>query len=672
MLSTWPDATAAPRAAIAAALALALFLVLALPTPAPAAPYSWDGGHDVPGWEAPARKMHFAEGNTWNGFEEYLIIRNPGDEEALAVVTYLFVTGEPVSQSVPLAPAASASINVNEAVGPDRDVSLTVEAYPGVIAERQTYFNYKGVWTGGHAARGVVEPSGTWYFAEGTTRRGFHQWLCLQNPGGRDAEAEITYMLGTGENRRERLVVPAGSRRTIDVNASVGPEQDVSVMVDASRPLVAERPMYFDYKGAWRGGHTSTGAPGPDREWFFAEGTTRSGFDEWLCVMNPGEEGSITVEYMFPGEPSQVRTYPLGERARTTVFVNREVGPEKDVSMKVTSDRDIVCERPMYFAYRSSWEGGHNVVGSPAGAKRWQFPLSGAATGAVSWLCLMNPGRVSGRALVQVFGEDGGYDEQSLEMAPLSRATVDLNLLSTGMVHPWVKVSGTVELLAERPTYFSYEPKVEPRPFAFATWAGMELMSPIRFCDNIGAVFHEASAQGDDGRPNSPQAMQPLGACLRDDNPTRLAPGLSSSLGSGTAFFVESTRSRGTFSTTACDLNAKTGTTVYSPVTGTVIAAGGYMLYGRYPDMMVKIAIDGHPGYQMVLLHMSSVLVSGGQRVEGGVTPVGTVRDLVPYFHSGPNRYTREEGNHVHLQINYRPDVGASVAPGASGAALLP
>jgi hypothetical protein len=53
---------------------------------------------------------------------------------------------------------------------------------------------------------------------------------------------------------------------------------------------------------------------------------------------------------------------------------------------------------------------------------------------------------------------------------------------------------------------------------------------------------------------------------------------------------------------------------------------------------------------------MSQLLVSVGQRVEAGKTPIGVVRDLVPYFNSGPNPYTRNDGNHTHIQINYKPE----------------
>jgi len=40
-------------------------------------------------------------------------------------------------------------------------------------------------WSGGHCVTGVTAPATDWHFAEGTTREGFDEWLCLQNPQGR-------------------------------------------------------------------------------------------------------------------------------------------------------------------------------------------------------------------------------------------------------------------------------------------------------------------------------------------------------------------------------------------------------------------------------------------------------------------------------------------------------
>jgi Peptidase family M23 len=657
-------------AVIVAALTCAAISLQWLVVPSRAAGYDWDGGSDVVGWSAPAKSIYFAEGTTRDGFEEFLLLRNPGPAACVANVKYIFGSHAPQYRRVPLAAGAGTSINVNSEVGPGKDVSVSITSDPPVIAERQIYFNYKGVWTGGHASSGVRAPSDNWYFAEGTTRAGFQEWLCLQNPTGAPVSGTITYMLQTGENKSERVVIAANARKTIDVNSSVGPDQDVSILVKTSTPIIAERPMYFDYKSACRGGHTCAGAAKPASTWYFAEGTTRDGFHEWLCIMNPGGATVAKVEYMFAdaGEDTLVRTYKLGAKARTTVFVNDAVGPERDVSIKVTCGSNIICERPMYFRYGGALEGGHDVLGSTAGARTWNFPASCAGPGFQSWLCIMNSGDTANNVMVEVFGDGGSSKREGLRMAAGTRATIDLNAASDGLKNPWVRVTGSRQLIAERPVYFSYEPRAESQPFAFAAWRGINLISPIRFRDNVGAIFHEATTESEDGKPANTQAMQPLGTCLEDDNPSRLYPGISSSPGGETMYFIEDTRGRGTYSTTACDVSAKAGTTAYAPVNGTVIEARSYLLYGKYPDLLVRISIDGFPGFHFAMLHMSDLLVSAGQRVQAGKTPVGIVRDLVPYFHSGPNPYTREEGNHVHVQINYRPDM----SPGSGAAGTTP
>jgi hypothetical protein len=633
--------------------ACALALALAMPGSALAAPYGWDGGHDSLGASQPSGTVYFAEGTTRNGFEEFILMRNTGPDTSLVTLNYLFGSSAPQAQEVRIAAWSGASICVNDVVGPGRDVSVAIAATPGIIAERQVFFNYKGVWTGGSVTAGVEQAQKTWYFAEGTTRKGFQEWLCVQNPTPQAVMAKVTYMFATGETLDKDLALGANSRVTVDVNAEVGPEKDVSVKVAAPQPIVAERPMYFDYKSTWRGGHTATGASVPAGEWYFAEGTTRSGFEEWLCMMNPGADTTARVEFLFNGAEPLVKEYPLKAHSRTTVDVNAEVGPEKDVSIKVTTPGEVLCERPMYFKYHGKWEGGHDVVGSTAGARTWYFPTASSGPGFESWLCVANPGALKNKMVLEVFGDGGDYNSSELEMAPRSRATFDLNTLAANVRAPWLKVSGTQELVAERPTYFSYTPKVEPQPFTIATWAGVEIKSPIRYSDLLGPQFHEAS------NDNASPPMQPVGMCLGNYNAARMAPGIGVT-GNDPGYFIEETRSRGTYATTACDVQAKAGTTVYAPVNGTVVCAESYLLYGSYPDLRVRIVIDGHPEYQMAVLHMSKLLVSVGQRVEAGKSPIGVVRDLVPYFNSGPNPFTRDDGNHPHIQINYSPPEAGS------------
>jgi hypothetical protein len=102
--------------------------------------------------------------------------------------------------------------------------------------------------------------SHTFYFAEGYTGAGFEEWLCLLNPNNSPTTAHITFMFKDGSTQSQDVNIGATTRETVDVNAVVGAGKDVSIKVEADSPIVAERPMYFAYKGIWMGGHDVLGA----------------------------------------------------------------------------------------------------------------------------------------------------------------------------------------------------------------------------------------------------------------------------------------------------------------------------------------------------------------------------------------------------------------------------
>ena len=61
--------------------------------------------------------------------------------------------------------------------------------------------------------------------------------------------------------------------------------------------------MYFNYNGVWTGGSDVVGATYPSKTFYFAEGTTRPGFDAYLCIQNPGsllDLGSRSVKSCKP------------------------------------------------------------------------------------------------------------------------------------------------------------------------------------------------------------------------------------------------------------------------------------------------------------------------------------------------------------------------------------
>ncbi|WP_287155549.1 IPT/TIG domain-containing protein [Candidatus Solincola tengchongensis] len=308
---------------------------------------------------------YFAEGCTRAGFEEWLTLFNPYESQYTVTVTYMVAQGANRIRYYNLPAHSRTNIYVNSEIGSDRDVALQVTAQDRIYAERSVYFRYGTDWRGGHCSLPAKELSQDWYFAEGCTHAGFEEWLCLANPGAEEATVEVRYLFADGDSESRTYSLPAWRRFTVNVNQEVGPGRDVALSVHSSQPIVAERPMYFNYGGMWDGGHITVGAPSPSPEWYFAEGCTHAGFDEWLLLFNPGEEtANVHVTYAFSGGETSGQDLEVPPGRRVTVFVNREVGEGRDVALQVASDRGLVAERSMYFLYHQAWEGGHNSLGT--------------------------------------------------------------------------------------------------------------------------------------------------------------------------------------------------------------------------------------------------------------------------------------------------------------------
>lgn len=348
----------------------------------------WTGGHDATGAISPSNTWYFAEGYTGSGFEEWICILNPGDTQAN--MTFRFQTQEEGEKPVPglsVPPHSRKTFKANDLLaGKSYQTSLKVESDQPVVAERPMYFDYTGTgnwhWTGGHCVVGVPSLSKGYYFAEGTTRAGFEEWITLQNPSPDEITINATYQLGEGQGTPiyKTYSVPPGSRRTIFVPDEVGRERDVSAYLSSSSDFLAERPMYFSYTytGApWTGGHCVIGSSQTAGEWFFAEGYTGEGFNQWLCLQNPGDQDAVVEITYFTQEQGAlpVRTETVPARSRKTLMVNGHAGPGYQLStrIKVVSGPGIMAERPMYFNYGQRRDGGSDSVGLTAASKIWYF-----------------------------------------------------------------------------------------------------------------------------------------------------------------------------------------------------------------------------------------------------------------------------------------------------------
>lgn len=324
----------------------------------------WAGGHVSTGANTPSTEWYFAEGYTGEGFEEWLSLLNPGDERAEVTIEYVSQGGLLGQERRTLHPKQRDTVFVNQATGPGREVSLRVASDKAVVAERPMYFLYHENWAGGHVSTGTSVPSTEWYFAEGYTGKGFEEWLCLYNPNPEPNLVSISYQTQDGAVIGDQELVPPYSRRTVDVNLRAGRNLQLSIAAKGERPLVAERAIYHDYHDWCEGGDVGKGATAPSRHWYFAEGCTGDGFEEWLCMQNPGES-PVEAEIRLHHESGEVLTekITLQSHGRTTVFINSMSPYQEGVALSVHADGDIVVERPLYFRYRGGWSGGHVSAG---------------------------------------------------------------------------------------------------------------------------------------------------------------------------------------------------------------------------------------------------------------------------------------------------------------------
>ncbi|MEM3401639.1 MAG: hypothetical protein QXH08_00210 [Candidatus Hadarchaeales archaeon] len=350
------------------------------------------------------------------------------------------------------------------------------------------------------------------FLAEGCTRPGFDTWLlvdmkysgyldpdCHLFPDysyipGAYAKVYITYYLNDAPPLTIEYPYLNGYRMTVNVDAVVGEGKDVSFVIDLAASKVnfgscvpAERVMYFSYSpqeggGPWHGASAQVAIPhsfpcagGPDnysyddwyyydvanfydwivaldKEFWFVEGNTLPGFDEWICVLNPNKDPArLEFSYFLQGGGVKVVKAEVPPKRRATFFVPDHVGRGKEVSLRLRSDIPVFAERPTYFAYRSQWSrpgkvwtGGHTSTGYSgaltdkgmvkvtnhysAYARWFPFVTYGRVPGigwGESWLCVYNPHNHAVKFRIVLNHVDGVIIVER-EAPPLQRATFSL------------------------------------------------------------------------------------------------------------------------------------------------------------------------------------------------------------------------------------------------------
>lgn len=405
-------------------------------------PPSISGGHDVVGATSPASTFYFAEGTCRPDFDPYFCIQNPGTPTAEVAITYMKGDGTRDGQTVSVPGRSRVTVSPKDKLGEAddsaHDFSARVRCTNGrrIVVERPIYFKYKGVWTGGHDVVGATTPATSFYFAEGTTRPGFDPYVCIQNPGGTPAEVELTYMRGNGATAVQHITIAPGSRSTAHPADVLGAGDDVAhdfscrVTSKNSVGIVAERPVYFSYKGAWTGGSDVVGALAPSTHWYFAEGTTRPRFATYLTLQNPGAvTADVTVTYMKGDGTARSQRLAVPSNSRRTVIPSDVLGSADDAahdfscSIASANGVGVVAERPTYFDYKG-WDGGHDAVGATAAAATFYFAEGTCRSDFDPYFCIQNPGGIPAEVTLTYMKGDGTTASDQVFVPASSRVTV--------------------------------------------------------------------------------------------------------------------------------------------------------------------------------------------------------------------------------------------------------
>jgi len=311
-------------------------------------------GHCSIGVTSPAKTWYLAEGSSAWGFECWLLLQNPNQNEATCTVTYMIEGADPVTVEKKIPGNTRESYNMADDIGA-HDASIKVVGDIPVIPERAMYRNNRRE---GHDSIGTTAPASNFYLAEGTTAWGFTTYILVQNPQDTPTDVTVTYMTNSGPVTQQPFNMPENSRKTIRVN-DVLPDTDLSTQVHGSQEIIAERAMYWG-EGTALGEacHDSIGLSAPHTNFYLPDGQTSEGRETYTLVQNPNDtDVTVEVTYLTPdGAGNVVFEETIAANSRST-FSMADKGIDGRAAIVVTcktAGKKIMVERAMYWNSRGA------------------------------------------------------------------------------------------------------------------------------------------------------------------------------------------------------------------------------------------------------------------------------------------------------------------------------
>jgi kumamolisin len=292
--------------------------------------------------------------------------------------------------------------------------------------------------------------SNTWYFAEGCVGGGFQEFITMNNPDpAKDAHVAITYLFPTKAPVVINHTINRSSRTTVNVNQDLGvsvkgPQQSISAIVSVQNGgsgIVAERPMYFTYKGI-KSGTDVIGATSTSKTFYFSEADTRKGgrtYHTYVTMLNPSSSQRATATLTYytghcglqnqPGCPKQRIVIPPLHRATGSPDA-LSIHQRSSISIQV--DQPIVAERALYMQDTIPTAGGFTTgaatqVGAQSPAKDWLFAEGYTGDNFQEYLVLANFDTAPADATITLQHDDGSTQSVHITVPALGQSYFDVN-----------------------------------------------------------------------------------------------------------------------------------------------------------------------------------------------------------------------------------------------------
>lgn len=212
---------------------LALFSTLMAAVPVARA----SSGASEPGSRAarPGTTWYLPDGATAGGFETWVMLENPGSEDATVSLDFHTGSGAAGTEKVTVAASSSACIDAG-GLAESFDVAVVAESDRPIYAGTRVENGARGLI---RTSPGTPRTASSWRFSGGsTTGAGCETWVLLHNPGKQRALVNVAFISDLGSPAGTTVELEGRTRLSVNAGALIA-GFDIATTVESDRPIAA-------------------------------------------------------------------------------------------------------------------------------------------------------------------------------------------------------------------------------------------------------------------------------------------------------------------------------------------------------------------------------------------------------------------------------------------------